>query len=451
MPERARGAGPREHAHQAAPAALQRAPQGRQELPLPQDPASRRARCGRARDRARGGAQAARQERRGRDAVPAAVLHTQGDPRRRALLRAVHQRAVAAHHGALAAHHLPVPHLQRRDLPARSGVPRLSHQAVLRAVRGEDRRARLRRDPRAGPGVHGGPLRHAARRAARPDGRRRRQSRLRARRAFSRPPARHRTDQRASDGAARCAVRRGLHRGRRRGGPRHGRGAQHPPGARHGDGDARARGRRRARCGRVPRRVPPAVLRQRDLDSAASPRLRRDRGPRRLRGVPRRAARRSRRGARAQARRRAPADRAGGGDRARRAPPAAHRRRLRRREDRGAARRPRDAAAAAGSAATHRVLRHQQHHGHQLGRLDGRVRGGPARRPRATATSASRPSRAPTISPRSRRPCAAASAGLDRATTGRMADRPGARSRGRQRRQRAAASRRARRRRTMRI
>ena len=60
VPERARGAGAREHAHQAAPAAIQRAPQGRQELSLPQDSAPRRARRGRAGHGARGGAQAAR-------------------------------------------------------------------------------------------------------------------------------------------------------------------------------------------------------------------------------------------------------------------------------------------------------------------------------------------------------------------------------------------------------
>ena len=205
VPERARGPGPREHAHQAASPALQRAPEGRQELSLPQDSAPRRARCGRSRDRARGGAQTARQERRGGDAVPEAVLHAQGDPRRRALLRAVHQRAVVAHHGPLAAHHLSVPHLQRRDLPARRSVPRLSHQAVLGAVRGQDRRSRVRPDPRAGTGIHGGQVGHAARRVARPDGRRRRQSRLRARRAFSRPPACDRADQRTPDGAARRA------------------------------------------------------------------------------------------------------------------------------------------------------------------------------------------------------------------------------------------------------
>ena len=234
VPERARGARPRELAHQAAPAAIQRAPQGRQELSVPQDPASRRARRGRTRHRARGGAQAAGQERRGRDAVPAPVLHAQGDSRRRALLRSVHERAVTAHHRPIAAHHLSVPHLQRRDLPARARVPRLSHQALLRAVRGKDRRSGIRGDPRAGAGVHGGAVGQAARRAARPDGCGRRRPRLRAGGAFSRPAARDRAHQRAPDGAARRALRRGLHRRRRRGGARDGRGAQHPPGP--GDG-----------------------------------------------------------------------------------------------------------------------------------------------------------------------------------------------------------------------
>ena len=117
---RGRGAAARGHADPAAPAALQRAAQGRQELPL------------RAAQRAGG--------------VPAPV----GDaPRARATARATSGRTPTsspAAHAARAAPHLPGAHLpQLRGLsPRRPAVPLLSHPPLRRALHDRARRRRRR-------------------------------------------------------------------------------------------------------------------------------------------------------------------------------------------------------------------------------------------------------------------------------------------------------------------
>ena len=123
--QRGRGLHPREHPHQAAAAAIQRAAQGRQDLPLHQA-----------------------HHRRG---VAAGGVHPAGAGRRSQLLRPLHGPAHGAPADGPGADPLPGSHLPDRDRrPAATTVPLLPHEGVPRTVcRGPDHRRGV---CRGGPG-----------------------------------------------------------------------------------------------------------------------------------------------------------------------------------------------------------------------------------------------------------------------------------------------------------
>ena len=316
LPQRARGADPREQPHQAVPAALQRAPQGRQELPLPEDPqAGCRARRTRPAPRASSCARRAASaacwprsfprpyytRRIARDGARYFGPYTSAQSLRSTVksLRTIFPFRTCSdeifRRGRVCLDY----HIKRCSGPCEGRIDAAEYATLLDQVelfmqgRSDALEAQLRRA----------------------DGGRGRAARLRAGRTFPRPPARHRPHRRAPEDAHRLPVRPGLRRGGAGGRARDGGAAGGAPRTRAGHGDARARGRHRPQRRRVPERVRAPVLQQRAEPAADHPRVGRRRGRRGHRGVPRRAARRPRRPPPRAARHRA------GSSSSRRAPP----------------------------------------------------------------------------------------------------------------------------------
>ena len=386
--DRGRGAAPGAEPRQAPPAAVQRPAPRRQVVPVHRG--------------------------HGRGRVPARDVHARAAPPRRRLLRAVREREEGARDARRAQPRLPVPAVRGAEAgpPLRDPVPRLPHRALPRAVRRRDLEGGLRRDHRRRDRL---PLRrHAHDRARAASGgcaRPPRTSASRRRRATGTGSSRSRTsrERQAADrreigsidviGLAVDGDRAAVQVFPLRDGKMIDRYGFHLENVEGQDVTTileafcleyygtRRRSRRRSRPARGDR-------------------------TRGARGVPHRAARLARRGARARARREAAARRARRrrtrGSRSTPRPLASEQKRAApRRGARGAARgaQPREPAAA------DRVLRRLEHPGPGDRRLDGRLRGRAARRRRTTASSRCAGSTARTTSPRWPRSSRAASRG----------------------------------------
>ena len=172
-PHRAGRPPPRSHAGQAPPAVLQRPPQGRQALPLPQG------RC--------------------RLALAARHHHPPRPERRRSLFRPLRLGKVDPHLARPRQETLPLALLRQRDHRLRpASLPRVLHPPLHRPLH---LLLHARRVPRSDRPDHALPRRQELRRrraAQRRDGRGRRRAQLRARRDPPRPALRRPTRHRAA-------------------------------------------------------------------------------------------------------------------------------------------------------------------------------------------------------------------------------------------------------------
>ena len=348
------GAAPGGDAGQAASARLQRAPEGRQALPVPED---RRA-----------------------EPVAAGRDHAAHRERRRALLRAVRQRQLGAPDARRREAALPLAALHRGGDRRRGRGPAWtsSSAAASRPAPAPARRRSTTRSIRAGHPLPGRAHGERAAGAAGADGRGVAEHAVRARGDPAGPDSGHRERLGDAGDGVRAADGRGRVRAgalRRRGG---GAGAVHP---RHEDDRRRPLPARR-REGRAGRggdgRLPQAVLRVGDVRSAHGPAAAGNTGEGGDRGLAIGAARRPREAGDAEARQQAPSGRDGDGERPRGAGGGAAALADRHGQDAAGAGGAPGGAEPAGPAASHRMLRHLRHHGRASGRQHGRLHRRPA-------------------------------------------------------------------------